>query len=217
MLVCLAPEACLSGEGPPPPSRRPGHELPGSARPMWKLHASVQAAEAAGECDEAAEMGSRPRGREGGPHSWQSGLRPQLPRNPVWFADRDWLTRFRLESQTPEGLERGLLPGAAWGEGVRGGEQANLWRGSRSLSDKPAWTSSSPPCYKGTNQVPETLRPCPGSHSKVNWRYPIQPLSASSPRVFLRTLRTPRCHSSRQWDKKALSHIRSPPSCGISV
>lgn len=58
-LVCLAPEAWSWGD----PSPQQETWLPSYARPMWKLHLSVQAAEAAGECDEAAEMGSRPGGR----------------------------------------------------------------------------------------------------------------------------------------------------------
>lgn len=128
-LVFLAPKAWFLGKGPSLPSRRPSHELPGSARPMWKLHPSAQAAEAAGECDEAAEMGSRPRGKEGAP-TRQGGMRPQLPRNPVWFCRQRLADKVWIGKPDPEGLGWDLLPGDAWGEGIRGGEQTNLWWGS---------------------------------------------------------------------------------------
>lgn len=70
-LVCLAPRLGPWGKDPSAQQETWSRSCL-AARPEWKLHPSIQAAEAAGECDEAAEMGPL-----------AGGMQPRLPRNPA--------------------------------------------------------------------------------------------------------------------------------------
>lgn len=65
--ICLGPDAGIGVPAPKAWSWRGGKDPSAQqetwsrscldARPEWKLHPSIQAAEATGECDEAAETG----------------------------------------------------------------------------------------------------------------------------------------------------------------
>lgn len=145
-LFCLAPEAWLLGKGPPPPSRRPSHELPGSARPMWKLHPSAQAARPLGNVMRLLKWGPGPGGKRGPPPN-RAGCGRSFPEIQPGSADGDWLTRFGLESQAP----RGWSGACCLGRGHQGWRADKSVVGVRSPSSQPVWTSSSPPCYKGIN------------------------------------------------------------------
>lgn len=108
---CLRP--CPRGTTPSTQQETWSHSCLALPDQCGNMHASVRAAEAAGECDEAAEMGPGPRGGEG-PRPWHGGMRPQLPRNPVWFCRQGLADKVWLGEPDPVGLEWGLLPGAAW-------------------------------------------------------------------------------------------------------
>lgn len=137
-LVCLAPEAWSLGKGPLCPAGDLVTQLPGSARPLWKLNPSIRAAEAAGECDEAAEMGPR-LGAERGPPSLAGRDEATVSQKPgSGSADRDWLTRFGLESQTPRGWSGACCPGLP-GERASGAGSVQICGGGRTPSSQPGW------------------------------------------------------------------------------
>lgn len=157
-------------------------QLPVSARPVWKLHPSVRAVEATGECDEAAEIGPRPRGREGAPTPGRAGCGCSFPETGVWFCRQKLADKVWIGKPDPKGLEGGLLQGTAWEEGpdrsVVGAEAPH-----------PSWDRFSP-YYKWTNQDPEMQRDVPRVLQQ-NQRCPIEPLTSSSHPASQEPLRPP--------------------------
>lgn len=178
----------------PPLSRRPGHELPGSARPMWRVHPSVQAAKAAGECDEAAEMGPRPRGREGPPPlaGW---IRRSFPETRPGSADGDWLTRFGRESQTPR-----CWSGACC-LGCLGRGRPERGAGASEGGQEPLLPARMGFLGLSMLQRDKLRHRDTEGPTAVNRRYPVKPICLFQPKglpaaLLPNNLQDPKCHSS---------------------
>lgn len=154
------------------------------------------------------KWGPGPEG-ERGPVPGMVGCGRSFPETRSGSADRDWLTRSGLESQTPWGWSGACclgLPGER--AGVRSRRACG---GGRSPSAQPGWTTLSPPCYTWTNRDPELPRVVPRvpqqSQQEVSNGVPVFfsqfkglpaaliPKNPPSPQMSL---------SHRQWDKIAL-------------
>lgn len=68
---------------------------------------------------------------------WQGGCSRGFPETPLWFCQQRIADKVCIRKPDPEGLEWGLLPGAAWGEGARSWGGQPVVGGQEPLS--PAW------------------------------------------------------------------------------
>lgn len=173
------------------------------------------------------KWGPGPEGKRGPPPDRAGGGR-SFPETHSGSADRDWLARLELESQTLRGWggARCLgLPGAAWGEGVRGGEQTNLWWGSGAPRANQDGLLRALHVTKVQTETQRYQGTCPGSHSKVNRRYQKKPpVLLFQPEGLLAVLLpknpqdTPNITRTGSGMREAVSYsASSPPTCVILV
>lgn len=87
---------------------------------------------------------------------WQGGCSRGFPETPLWFCQHRIADKVCIRKPDPEGLEWGLLPGAAWGEGARswGGAICGWGAGAPQPS-----LDGLPPTLHMTNGKTEMQRP----------------------------------------------------------